>query len=181
MPECPSTSCSTTILVNLKEALAAERWASTQKGLFRYGTWEPKPAARAFANLASLVDENFEVVSDDENLVAGLTDHLPAELKKDFHWVTARDRLSASTVIFYWLAAPPDRPVKPFAVNVAARSLVASEPILLDLIDGNVYELGDQDNPAGNRSIPLADSPIVLCDKQVLVAQGLLPQRTVSQ
>lgn len=151
------------------------------KGLFRYGTWEPKPAARAFANLASLVDENFEVVSDDENFAAGLRDHLPAELREDLHWVIARDRLTASTVIFLWLAAPPDKPIKPFAVNVPANSLVASEPILLDLIDGNVYELPDRGDPAGERLIPLADSPIVLCDKEVLTLRGLLPQGTGSQ
>ncbi len=140
-----------------------------RKGLYRYGSWERKPAADAFAHLSSLLDNRFEVVSNAsspgvEIVVGGSPPPTKTEAITTCLWT---HKPSGQPALVYWLGVPMETKFQPARVTLTMPGAAIQQPVLVDLLDGCVYALPCETN-AGRltfRNLPLADSPLVVCSR----------------
>jgi hypothetical protein len=135
-----------------------------RKGLYRHGSWECKPAADAFAHLSSLLDNRFELApaapTPRLEIIANGSQQPPK--LETIKTCLLRHKPSGQPALVYWLAVPMQTKFQPARVTVTLPGAVIKQPVLVDLLDGNVYAL-----PRGARfeNLPLADSPLVLCSR----------------
>jgi hypothetical protein len=139
-----------------------------RKGLHFAGSWEPKPAAYAFRNLASLIDDRLEPVPikaavqilDAGSLAGASADHV--------HTYTLVERQNGSPAIVYWLAVPMQTESAAATIRITLPEAAIPQPVLVDLLDGRVYSVESvAHGDAGTvfQSLPLSDSPLVLCNR----------------
>jgi hypothetical protein len=137
-----------------------------RKGLHFYGSWEPKPAAYAFRNLAGLIDNRLEPgpVEVEMEIIS------PCIWEKDIvRTYTLRERESGSPVLIYWLAVPMETDFKAGRIQISLSEDTIDQPVLVDLLDGRVYEATTaHEGRMVFEGLPLADSPIVLCGRGLM-------------
>lgn len=138
-----------------------------RKGLYRHGSWERKPSADAFAHLSSLFGNRFELSSNapppgfEITANGSLAEPKPETIKT----CLLKHKPSGQPALVYWLGVPMQTHFPPARVTVTLPDAAIKQPVLVDLLDGNVYAL-----PRGTRfeSLPLADSPLALCDRSAV-------------
>lgn len=147
-----------------------------RKGLYRHGSWGRKPAAHAFAHLSSLLDDRFELAPAAppprfEITANGSQSSPKTETIKTCLLKHKPDRQPA---LVYWLGVPMQTKFQPARVTVTLPGVAIKQPVLVDLLDGRVYSVPAEACPGEARfaNLPLADSPLVLCDRS---AVELLP------
>lgn len=138
------------------------------KGLYRSGSWEPKSAADAYCNLASLIDDRLEpepVQTTFQIVESGSFTGIQADMIRTY---TLVDKETGSALVAYWLPTPMETDVQAAKINLSlAADIVPDRPVLVDLLDGSVYKLETTEPINGIvtfLNIPLTDSPLVLCD-----------------
>jgi hypothetical protein len=136
-----------------------------RKGLYRHGSWERKPAAHAFAHLSSLLDNRFEsmpATSPPPRFEIAANGSQPPPKPETIKTCLLKHKPSGQPALVYWLAVPMQTKFQPARVTVTLPGAVIKQPVLVDLLDGNVYALS-----RGTRfeNLPLADSPLVLCSR----------------
>jgi hypothetical protein len=140
-----------------------------RKGLYFAGSWEPKPAAYAFQNLATVIDHRLEpgpIKMTTQILDAG---SLAGASADGVHAYTLKDRQSGSPVIVYWLAVPMQTESPVAKARIALPEAALAQPVLVDLLDGRVYSVKSLDHgDAGTvlEDLPLSDSPLLLCNRR---------------
>jgi hypothetical protein len=143
-----------------------------RKGLYGYGSWEPKPAAHAFAHLSSLLDDRFEpaVASPPIGLEITANGSLTTPNTGLIKTHRLKHKASGRTAFVYWLGVPMATTFRPARLTVTWPAAKLAQPVLVDLLDGGVYALPD-DGRAGQcrfENLPLADSPLVVCDRTMV-------------
>ncbi|MEM2027704.1 MAG: cellulase family glycosylhydrolase [Candidatus Bathyarchaeia archaeon] len=135
------------------------------KGLLRFGLWQPKPAYFSYQNLIGLIDNSFSSSTSlspvfkvtDQGVFHGL---IPKKIMTFIRWKQDQELLA------YWLPWRPQEIIKHAKVNVCLEgSGKIDEPILIDLLDGSVYEVDkylERENKMEFLNLPLADYPMVL-------------------
>lgn len=144
---------------------------TNRKGLHFAGSWEPKPAAYAFRNLAGLIDDRLEP-RPIKTAVQILDGGPPGRPSADrVHTYTLVEKRGGSPVIVYWLGVPMQTDFAAAKARITLPETDIPEPVLVDLLDGRVYAAGEVDRgDAGTvfHGLPLADSPLVLCSRRVV-------------
>lgn len=135
-----------------------------RKGLYRHSSWEHKPAAQAFAHLSSLLDDRFELAPNAPPPSFAITANGSQQPPKPETIKTCllKHKPSGQPALVYWMGVPMHTKFQPARVTVTLPGAPIKQPVLVDLLDGNVYAL-----PRGMRfeNLPLADSPLVLCSR----------------
>lgn len=135
-----------------------------RKGLYRHGSWERKPAAAAFAHLSSLLDNQFELApaAPAPSLEITANGSLTAPKAETIKTCLLKHKPSGQPALVYWLGVPMETKFRPARVTMTMPRVAIKQPVLVDLLDGNVYAL-----PRGTRfeNLPLADSPLGLCSR----------------
>ena len=145
------------------------RMGINRKGLYRYGSWERKPAADAFAHLSSLLDNRFELAPD--ALPPGFeitANGSPTAPKTEtIKTCLLKHKPSGQPALVYWLGVPMETKFRPARVTVTIPGTAIQQPVLVDLLDGCVYALPCEANSERLtfKNLPLADSPLVLCSR----------------
>lgn len=126
------------------------------KGLLEHEDLSEKPAYYTLQNLAALVQGQVQ------------PDSTPVELEiikhGDFYGVRESDlirhRLKANIgeLLLYWLPWHPQERVQPGAVKIQTNF---KEPVCIDLIDGAVYEMPEN-------QAPLADYPMIIAERKAI-------------
>ena len=139
-----------------------------RKGLHFYGSWKPKPAAYAFQNLASIIDNRME--QEPYDLSLKITSFANSTLHENIRTYVLKEKTTGSPVITYWLVVPIETDFAINKIQISLPTAAIEEPVLVDLIDGSVYEV-----PTSNESqsvvytkLPIADSPLVLCSRNTI-------------
>jgi len=139
-----------------------------RKGLFHGGSWERKPAAYAFSNLAGLLDDRFQP----KPLRAELSIAEPGsfgEIRPEaLRTLTLTDRYTHAPAVVYWLGVPMQTDAKAGKAKLGVAAGAIRQPVLVDLLDGRVYELPPFEKTGDTIAfvgLPVSDSPIVLCGR----------------
>lgn len=139
------------------------------KGLISYGDWKPKPAYRACQNIAAVIDGRYSL--------AEMTATYKVVDAGGFSGLGSDDRRYPMTPVFaklktaqgkplvaYWMPWQPQEVVRPAVIDLAVTGAEWKDPVLVDLLDGKVYQIG---RGAGGvfPALPLADYPMVVCER----------------
>jgi len=140
-----------------------------RKGLYRHGSWERKPAGDAFAHLSSLLDNRFELAPAAPPAAFEITANgsQPAPKLETIKTCLLKHKPDGQPALVYWLGVPMETKFRPARVTVTLPGATIAQPVLVDLLDGNVYALPRETQPGQNKfeNLPLADSPLVLCSR----------------
>jgi hypothetical protein len=145
--------------------------AVNRKGLYAAGSWEPKPAAYAYRNLAGLIDQRFEakpVPIAIELVDSGSFGQVRSESISTY---TLQEKTTGSPLVLYWLPVPMQTEVAAGKIKLSLEGQHLKDAVLVDLLDASVYRPTrslSADGRAIFRDLPLADYPLVLCDRIVL-------------
>jgi len=115
-----------------------------RKGLHYAGSWEPKPAAHSFCNLASLIDDQLETKSFDARLEMQGGENSTQSRNTDssrLRTYTLCEKATGSAVVVYWLAVPMQTEFHTEKVRINLAGKPIDNPVLVDLLDGRVYEV----------------------------------------
>lgn len=141
-----------------------------RKGLHFAGSWEPKPAAHAFRNLASLIDDRLEPKPVDCGPEIVSADTAAGATSDRIRTYSLADRATGSPVVVYWLAVPIETQSAVGRIRLSPPGESIQQPVLVDLLDGRCYAV---EGVQGERrtvfeGLPVADSPLVLCSRSLL-------------
>ena len=151
------------------------KMATNRKGLYAAGSWTPKPSAFAFKHLAGLVDDRFETkplgvkidIADN-----GSFEPIKPEAVRTF---TLLDKSTAAPMVLYWLPVAFQTEVRPATITMRIDSGKLREPVLVDLLDGRVYDLSAKIKTDGKSitlgGLPLGDSPLAVCDRAAVIME----------
>ena len=150
------------------------KMATNRKGLYRWKSWQPKLAAHAFRHLAGLIDNRLEPKPLDVTI--NVTDNgsfkpIKPESVRTF---TLVDKSTGAPMILYWLPVAIQTAVRPATISMRIDSGKMREPVLVDLLDGRVYDLSAKITTDGKSitlaELPLGDSPLAVCDRAAVTA-----------
>jgi len=81
-----------------------------------------------------------------------------------------RHKVSGQPALVYWLGVPMATRFQPASVTLTWPGDELMQPVLVDLLDGGVYELPQEARPRQLRfeNLPLADSPLVVCSREAV-------------
>ena len=148
------------------------RMGINRKGLYSDSSWEPKPAARAFAHLSALLDDRFEPGDDSRPIRFDITakGSLPAAKEDLVRTYRLKHKASGQPMLAYWLAVPMQTNFQPARATVTWPGPTVVRPVIVDLMDGGIYALAHEIRPGTSNleDLPLIDSPLVLCSRDVV-------------
>ncbi|MBD3375047.1 cellulase family glycosylhydrolase [candidate division KSB1 bacterium] len=134
------------------------------KGLLRYGSWQPKPAYRAFQNLASIIHRDIKSVE------IGATFQIRDQgifyrARSDKLFYTTLKPATGRPIFAYWIPWRPQELVDPGSVDIVLKSHHWQEPVLIDPMDGKVYALAIKKSEPVLDGLPVADYPFFIVEK----------------
>lgn len=142
-----------------------------RKGLYFAQSWEPKPAAYAFQNLASLIDDRLTPKPVPTAIQILDPGPLAGANAESVHVYTWTEKQTGSPVIAYWLAVPMQTESAAGKVRITLSEAAIPQPVLVDLLDGRVYSVEPVIRNVGGtvfENLPVADSPLVLCSRTLV-------------
>jgi hypothetical protein len=138
---------------------------------------DPKPAYFAYRNLCAVFDNRYtpldcepHIKVRDQGIFSGIgreDDAAPS-----IPLVTAFTTSLGHCFVAYWLPWHPQELIREAKVDLEAEGMTFKNPVLIDLLDGEVYSLHGETNPAGVpvfRNIPLADYPFAIAERDEIV------------
>jgi len=147
------------------------RMGINRKGLHSGESWERKPAAHAFANLAALIDDRFETKRLRLDFAVVEPGPYAPVSARNLRTCTYIEKQTGAPMICYWLDVPMRTETKAGTIRLGRVDQEMRQPVLVDLLDGRVYEAVGRRSTDGSivfDALPLADSPLVLCSASVV-------------
>jgi len=141
------------------------------KGLYRWGSWEPKRACYAFQHLTSLLDSRLEARRINANFEIIQAGSFAGAHARTIRTFALADKKSGAPVLCYWLPVPMKTEVEVARVKVTLPSGAPPDPVLVDLLDGRVYTVSSSSISGGKATfehLPLTDYPVVLCGRGIV-------------
>ena len=140
---------------------------------------EPKPAYFAYQNLCAVYDSRYSpraipttVTIRDPGIFYGIGPEDDAFPSQPLVATFATE--SGAGLVAYWLPWHPQEIIREGSVMLALKGLSFKDPILIDLLSGEVYPLEQVPGPDGSATfdnIPLADFPFVIAEKSEIEVQ----------
>jgi len=153
------------------------------KGLLRYGTWEPKPGYRALQHITSVFDQRltepktveavFEFEDEGsfygaagENLNRDDTPYSSAKSPYPIQVVGLTG--SGGDAVVYYTPWRMQEYVKPAKVNIRIKNVSIQDPVVVDLLTGQVYqaETSTQGNELTIKGVSLTDYPMAVVNRK---------------
>ena len=146
-----------------------------EKCLLHNPTGEEKPAYYAYQNLCAVVDNRYERIESEVKIeikdpgvfygIGSFEDAFPS-----VPLTGAFKTKSNNSLIVYWLPWHGQEYLPKLASIDLVTPLGFSDPVLVDLLNGKVYQLiVETGNNASNfKSLPLADYPMLIVEKEEL-------------
>jgi len=158
------------------------RMGYNTKGLVQHTTWQTKPAYYALQNLTAVIDGSWKLAADkatieivEPGIFYGIGKH--EDRFPCVPWqVTLRQE--GAPMLVYWLPWRPQEIIKPARVRVELPDVSWNEPVLVDLLSGEVSEVT---NKEGALEVPLADYPMILTERSVLELADKAQQPTYEE
>jgi len=164
----------------LREPQEGER--VNAKGLLRYGTWTPKPAYHALQNLTAIFDQRLnhakkiaaKINVRDAGSFFGVEGAYPESYGAPYSNAKAPTPIevfaatgSAGNAIVYWQPWRMQEFVKPANIDLAIKSVHIKNPVLVDLLSGDVYTMQHKNSQDSIKvsGVPLTDYPLLIIDK----------------
>jgi hypothetical protein len=143
-----------------------------QKCLLDPGSGEPKPAYFAYQNLCAAMDSRYRRIDPGYKFKVSDPGHFYGigEYEDAFPSVPllASYRSDESAFLAYWLPWFPQETVAKFATVSLEVQTAFSDPVLLDLVSGNVFDLDSVETGSGSTlfgHLPLADYPLAIAER----------------
>jgi hypothetical protein len=153
------------------------------KGLLHQGTLEAKPAYRALQHLTSLFDERLDQPKAieaqfqflDEGGFPGVKGENAKHQDKPFSAAKAPCPIqvvgvtgSTGDAVAYWVPWRMQEIVKPAKADVRIKGAAIRDPVLVDLLSGEVYGVKSRTEGGAMiiEGVPLADYPMAILSKQ---------------
>ena len=144
-----------------------------EKCLLSNPSLEPKPAYYAYRNLCSIMDSKYKPVELKSNIdvkdpgifygIGNEDDAFPS-----VPLVAKFKNKNNSYLISYWLPWHPQELIEYASIDLRLVGVNFINPVLIDLIDGKVYDLDNYKNDKDGTSlfgIPMADYPFIVAEK----------------
>jgi hypothetical protein len=146
-----------------------------QKCILDAVTGEPKPAYFAYQNLCSAMDARYRRIDPEYRIEVTDPGHFYGigEYEDAFPSVPllASFRSEKSAFLAYWLPWFPQETVAQYATVSLKVATGFKEPVLLDLLRGDVYALETFEADSGKtkfKGLPLADYPMAIAERAEL-------------
>jgi hypothetical protein len=159
-----------------------------RKGLLRWDTGAPKAAFSSLAFLTSVFDDRFDTVKPvetqfhviDQGTFYGAMGAYPKEqLQKATRMPLPIQVVAAGgpdgDAVAYWLPWRMQELVHPAKVELKLSGARIKDPVLVNLLDGNVYQIpvkAGGDGVIGFSTLPLADFPFVIVGRNQVKTQA---------
>ena len=147
------------------------------KGVIFQGTWEPKPAYYAAQHIGALIYGSCELLEDvdvafdvlDEGIFYGLLD--PDEDRFPMvPWTAAFADGAGRQRLAWWLPWRMQEIVVPAEVDMTIRGASFRDPVLVDLLDGDIYPayIETRGDAVYVKGVPMADYPLMLVERDAV-------------
>jgi hypothetical protein len=150
-----------------------------QKCLLFAGEGRPKPAYFAYQNLCSAMDSRFKRIDPEYRfrVVDAGQFHGIGEFEDVFPSVPLLASYQSDDAAFlaYWLPWIPQESVAEMATVSLEVQAAFTDPVLLDLMTGKVYEVEEFESSPGVTSfghLPLADYPMAIAERSELTVKS---------
>ena len=167
----------------LREPQEGER--INAKGLLHYGAWTPKPAFHALQNLTAIFDQRLNRAQKisakidvmDAGSFFGVRGSYPESYGAPYSNAKVPTPIevfaatgSGGNAVVYWLPWRMQEIVKPARINLEIKDLRINDPVLVDLLSGDVYAAPSENsgNSIKFAAVPLTDYPFIIIDKTLL-------------
>ncbi len=126
----------------------------------------PKQSYFGYQNMCSLFDKDMAPVGRRDEAV---------QADKISSMYVFRDKQTGTYLFAYWYSG--SKPGESLSVDKAVvdAGRKFKEPVLVDLRTGMIYEVPAAAFGKNGAMLPIYDAPLLLCEKKVLAAKGLLP------
>jgi polysaccharide biosynthesis protein PslG len=144
-----------------------------EKCLLENPTYNPKPAYFAYQNLCSVFDDRYQITKieskidvNNEGLFYGIgkeDDAFPS-----IPLIASFKTKNEKYLLAYWLPWHPQEIIKEATIVLNVGKIKFFDPVLVDLLSGEVYKLEVEQDSSGNslfQNIPLADYPFIIAEK----------------
>jgi hypothetical protein len=145
------------------------RMGYNTKGLVQHTTWQPKPAYYTLQNLTACIDSAWQPVQEraeieilDPGIFYGIGSH---EDRFPCVPVQFAMRKNDTPMLLYWLPWRPQEIVDPASVRVTWAEAHWREPVVVDLITGEVSEATMRGDAV---EVPMADYPMIVTERAAL-------------
>jgi hypothetical protein len=139
-----------------------------EKCLLANPDFEPKPAFYVYQNLCSLMDKEYKAVEvrhtievTEQGQFYGIGPYDDAFPSKPLlaSFVNGDDQ----NLVAYWLPWHPQEYIRePASVNILSAGLTFADPVLVDLMDGMVYDISSLEG------VPLMDYPLIIMERDAM-------------
>jgi len=149
-------------------------WGVNEKCLLSNPDLVPKPAYFTYQNLCSVMDDRYkiknfvhsiEVVNQGMFHGIGPEDDAFPSVPLLAGFTTAEDH----HLIAYWLPwHPQEYTPEPATINLELEDLTFENPVRIDLLSGNVYQIDNMENKNGRtifQDLPLSDYPFLIAEQ----------------
>lgn len=133
----------------------------------------PKPAFFAYQNLCAVFDNRYKPIATETKVeirdpgvfygVGREDDAFPS-----IPLVSTFRSSAGAGFVAYWLPWHPQEIIREGRVDLIARSMDFKDPVLIDLLNGGVYDVQMNSDAKGGcvlRNLPLADYPFVIAER----------------
>jgi hypothetical protein len=130
------------------------------KGILRGETYEPKPSYFACQNLCALFDSETKLAADTLTLTSAAEGIQTASFERN-----------GIPVCAYWSLADLFKPVPSEKISARIASDKIKNPVLADLLTGQIYALeaaGRKDGAISFENLPLTNHPLLITDRAVV-------------
>jgi hypothetical protein len=135
------------------------------KGLLELESGKEKPAFTAYQSLTSLVDNTFDLKPNTSGIFSindqGIFYGIKAE---DIQTMSLRKN-EGQDIFLYWLPWRAQELVEPAMVNLSLQGLDIQDPVLVNLLTGEVYEPSSKETNSGGlklEELPVFDFPVAI-------------------
>jgi hypothetical protein len=141
---------------------------------------DPKPAYFAYRNLCAVFDNRYtpldcepQITIRDQGIFSGIGGEDDAA--PSIPLVAAFRTPLGHCFVAYWLPWHPQELIREAKIDLNAEGMTFRNPVLIDLLDGEVYSLHGETRPDGVpvfRNIPLADYPFAIAERdEIAIAE----------
>lgn len=151
-----------------------------QKCILFRATQEPKPAFYAYQHLISAMDDRYKKFDTDYQIEIidqgdfyGIGEHEDAYPSVPL--LVSFKTKNNQSFISYWLPWNPQENIaNPATVSIEVDNMTFEEPVLLDLLSGEVFTIADFNNEGEkfvSKNLPMTDAPKVIMEKNEIDLQ----------
>jgi len=146
---------------------------SNTKGLIRYSDGSDKLAFKALKNLTSLISSEYTLSQKNTGFTITSEGVFYGAGKSDREYLNPYSLTFSSTkgnMFVYWLPWPLQENIEQGTVDIDIHDIKFANPVLIDLLDGNVYDIPMEKKAdmVSFKDLCLTDYPLAIVEKDLI-------------